>query len=373
MKISVKKEIFAEALTSVSRAVPSQSPIKEITGILLSAKGGVITLTGYDLSMGIVCSLEGEVIEEGTIIIPSILPDIIRRGYGEDVVVEQKESEPVITVKCGNSDFELFGFEAQGYPELPLITEGVEIEFSQAVLRRLIRQTVYAVSSSEVRPVQQGVLFEIDEGKLTMVALDGFRMAVSREKTVCTEKMKFVVPGKTLNELARMLSDSDTVKLSVGKTHARFELNGCVVCTRLITQGDFINYKSIIPNSYNTSVKVKTRELIDGVERVSLLVDAQTGKKVKSSIIVRFADNTITLGCITMAGKAQDKVACEITGNEIEIGINNAFILDALRASECDEVVLRMTTTFAAIKILPPDEEEFTFLVMPVRTRNEEQ
>lgn len=374
MNFECKKAVLLEALLRVHRAVPAQSAIKELAGILITAKNGVVTLTGYDLSIGIVCcvSEDVDIIEEGSIVAPSVITDIIRRSNDEQVNIKVKD-DTVILIKNKNSEYELFGMEAKVYPELPFFEKDSGFEVAQAVLRRMIRQTVYAVSTSEARPVQQGVLFERDEDSFTMAALDGFRMAVCKEKISAGTREKFIVPGRTLGEVLRVLTDNGVVGVSVGKSYASFDVNGCMIYTRLITQGDFINYKSIIPTSYNTSVTVKTRELIEAVERVSLLVDSQTGKKIKNSIVARFSENVITLGCVTMAGKAQDRIACEIKGNDIEVGINNTYLLDSLRAAECDEIIIRMTTTFAAIKLVPPNEEDFIFLVMPIRTRNEEQ
>jgi len=371
VKIICNKEVLLEALSKVFRAVPAQSPIKETTGVFVCGKKGIVTLTGYDLSIGVVCDIEGDVVEEGSIIIPPPFLEIVRRLTGEDITISVGEDN-VILIESGFTKFDLFGLPADGYPELPIFSDEFAFELPQAILRRLIRQTVYAVSQTEARPVQQGVLFELENGILTLVALDGFRMAVSKENIGYEKTGKFVVPGRTLNEILRLLGDNDVVSLSVGKTHASFLLGGCKIYTRLITQGEFINYRSIIPTTYNTAVKINTRELIDSVEKVSLLVETQATKRAKNSIVVRFADNITALGCVTMAGKAQDKINCEITGNDIEVGINNSYILDALRAAECDEVVLRLTTTFAAIKIVPPDGDSFTFLVMPVRTKNED-
>lgn len=371
MKVICNKEVLLEALSKVSRAVPAQSPIKETTGVLVCGKKDAVTLTGYDLSIGIVCDIQSDVVEEGSVIIPPPFLEIVRRSGGPDITISVGEDN-MILIESGYTKFDLFGLTAEGYPELPIFSDEFSLELPQAVLRRLIRQTVFAVSQTEARPVQQGVLFELDKGVLTMVALDGFRMAVSKENIGYDKSGKFVIPGKTLNEILRMLGDNDVVSLAVGKTHASFVINGCKIYTRLITQGEFINYKSIIPTTYNTAVKINTRALIESVEKVSLLVETQASRRSKNSIVVRFADNVTSLGCVTMAGKAQDKINCEITGNDIEVGVNNSYILDALRAAECDEVVLRLTTTFAAIKIVPPADESFSFLVMPVRSKNED-
>jgi len=371
VKIICNKEILLEALAKVFRAVPTQSAIKETTGVLVCGKKDTVTLTGYDLSMGIVCELNGDIIEEGSIIIPPPFLEIVRRSSGEDITISVGEDN-MILIESGFTKFDLFGLSANGYPELPIFKDEFTFDLPQAILRRMIRQTVFAVSQTEARPVQQGVLFELENGLLTMVALDGFRMAISKEKVGYLKNGKFVIPGKTLNEILRILNENDVVSLSIGKTHAAFLINGCKIYTRLITQGEFINYKSIIPTTYNTAVKINTRALIESVEKVSLLVETQATKRAKNSIVVRFADNITALGCVTMAGKAQDKISCEITGNDIEVGINNSYILDALRAAEFDEVVIRLTSTFAAIKIVPPSDDSFTFLVMPVRTKNED-
>ena len=371
MKITCESSKLAEALQKVSRAVPSQSAIKETTGVKVTAAEGKVTLTGYDLTMGIVCEIDAEVSQSGSIIIPSPFNDIVRKVTGQTVTITADESN-MVYIDSGNAKFNLFGYPADNYPELPVFANNVMLELPQAVLRRLVRQSVFAVAVVEGKPVQQGVLFEIENNVLTLAALDGYRMAVSSENIEYDGDAKFVVPGKTLNELLRMLDEVGVVKICAGKTHAMFFVDDCKIYTRLITQGEFVMYRNIIPTSCNTTVRINTRAFIESVEKVALLVDSQMAKKVKSSIIVKFGDNETSLSCSTLAGKAEDKIDCKTTGAEMEVGINNIFILDALRAADCDEVVIKLTSAFAAIRVTPPEGDNFTFLIMPVRTRSDD-
>lgn len=370
MKVSCDKYLLYDAIVKTHRAVPAQSTVNEVLGLLVTAEEGSLVLTGYDLTMGITCRIEADVEEKGSIVILDPFPEIVRRFTGSTVEISTVGNN--INIRSGLTEYNLFGLEAEGFPELPVMNPDLTMEIPQTVFRRMINQTVFSVSSSEGRPVQQGVLFETEDGKLTMAALDGYRMAVAEEHIGYDEKAKFIVPGKTLREIQKFLGDRDTAVLSAGKTHAVFEIEGCKIYTRLITQGEFISYRAIIPSACNTRVRVKTRDLIDGFEKVSLMVDAQPVRKVRNSIIVKFGEDVIDLSCTNISGKAQDKVACESDGSEIELGINNVYMLEALRAADCDEVEIQLTNTFSAIKIVPAEGEAFVFLVMPVRARSDE-
>jgi len=370
MRIECNREELLNALLKVSRAVVAQSPLKEITGVLVRTDGDRVTLTGYDLSFGIVCSIPCAVMEEGSVVIPPPFLDIVRKATGSTVRIS-KTDENIIAITCGNADYKLFGFQGENYPELPVFEEEHCFEIPVAALQRLIRQSVFCVSTAEGKPVQQGTLFEIDNGMILLVSQDGFRMAISKERINYLKNAKFIVPGKTLNEIARIIGENGVVKMSVGKNHCCLMTDSCVIYARLVTQGEYVNYKPIIPKDHSTLVRIKTREFLDCMERVAILVDGVGGKKLKNSVLAEFRRDELTLNCITMQGKAQDKIGCQKEGADIEIGINSSFMLDALRAADCDELCVRMNSPRSAIKLTPPEDESFIFLVMPVKANND--
>lgn len=370
MKIFCNREKLLAALAKTSRAVVAQSPLKEITGVLVKTEQDRVTLTGYDLSFGIVSGFGCDVMEPGSVVIPPPFLDIVRKSTGETVEIKKSE-ENIVEINCGNADYKLFGFNGDNYPELPVFENEHSFELPNAALLRLIRQSVFCVSAAEGKPVQQGTLFEIDDGTISLVSQDGFRMAISKEKVNYQKSAKFIVPGKTLVEISRIIGENGVVSITVGKSHCCFTTDDCKIYARLVTQGEYVNYKPIIPKDHTTLVKIKTREFLDCMERVAILVDGAGGKKLKNSVLAEFRREGLTLNCITMQGKAQDKIECKKEGVDIEIGINSSFMLDALRAADCDELVVRMNSPRSAIKLTPPGDESFIFLVMPVKANNE--
>ena len=370
MKIFCNREKLLAALLKVNRAVVAQSPLKEITGVLVKAEKDCVVLTGYDLSFGIVCSFECETKEEGSVVIPPPFLDIVRKATGETVEIKNTE-ENIVEINCGNADYKLFGFSGENYPELPVFEKDHVFEMPNAALLRMIRQSVFCVSTAEGKPVQQGTLFELEDGMISLVSQDGFRMAISKEKVTYNKSAKFIVPGKSLNEISRIIGENGVVNILVGRSHCCFETPDSKIYARLVTQGEYVNYKPIIPKEHSTLVRMKTRQFLDCMERVAILVDGVGGKKLKNSVLAEFRHEGLTLNCITMQGKAQDKIDCKKEGQDIEIGINSTFMLEALRAADCDELVVYMNSPRSAIKMTPPGDESFVFLVMPVKANND--
>lgn len=368
MKAVCNKEKLSEAIAKVSKAVSVRSTMPVLEGILFVCDKDIIRLTGYDLEMGIVAELEAEISEPGSVVLSSrLFADMIRR-MPDDRVSISCESNLFTTVTSGDSEFNILGLPAADFPELPIFQNEMDIQLPQNVLKRMIRQSIFAVSTSEAKPVQMGTLFHMEGGQLDFVSQDGYRMAVSRQKVDNISTARFIVPGKTLGEVMRLAGDTDeTLAITVGKKHAKFTLSGCEIYTRLITEGEFLDYNAIIPKAPPIRVKINTRNLMEAVERLSLLIS----EKVRTPVVAKFSQNTLGISCATAMGKAQDKLYCDINGGGLEIGFNNRYMLDALRAAETEEVMLEMSTPFASIKITPPEGESFVFLVMPVRTKGD--
>ena len=200
-----------------------------------------------------------------------------------------------------------------------------------------------------------------------MVSVDGYRLALRREKANIDHKMNFIVPGKTLSDLQRLLDDSDDpVNIQVSKKHIIFEIGPCVVISRLL-EGDFLNYRTAIPPDSSTTVSIQTRDLIDSIERTSLLIS----DRLRSPLKVAFGRNLIEISCSTTIGKAYDQAECSTEGAEVEMGFNNRYLLDALKASGCDKVKLEINGALSPMKIVPPEGDSFLFLVLPVRLKTD--
>ena len=367
MNIICDKTQLLEILSNVSKAVAARSSLAALEGILLRAEGDRLSLTGYDLDMGITSSMECTVREEGAIVLTArLFVDMIRRMTGETVSIASDE-KLMTTIRSGVSEFTILGLSAEEYPELPALTDADDVSIEQDKLRSMIEQTLFAIANNDSKPVHTGSLFEVSGEDITVVSVDGFRLALRREKILGDKELRFVVPGKTLSELAKMLGDGEEmVTLYVNRKHISFETGGYTIVSRLL-EGEFLDYKSAIPPASQTVVTVNTREMIAAIERTSLLIS----DRLKSPLRIHFGDGLIRMSCSTAIGRAYDEVPCKLEHDEVEMGFNNRYLLDALRASECDEVALIINGPLSPMKMVPLQGDSFLFLVLPVRLKAE--
>ena len=231
----------------------------------------------------------------------------------------------------------------------------------------MIRKTIFAVAVNDAKVIHTGIKFEIGNGEIKLVAVDGFRLAIRTEKIEYTgDPLSFVVPAKTLNEAVKLCEDTDTVSISVAKRHIIFEIGDYSIISRLL-DGEFLNYKEAIPKNVSTEVKVNVKMFIDSIERTSLLIS----DKLKSPLRCIFDENQIKISTVTSNGSANDKIPAVIDGSRTEIGFNNKYLLDALKVCDCDEVKVTLNGPLSPITVTPPDGDAFLFLVLPVRLKNE--
>lgn len=369
MKMVCNRGELVTAVFNVQRAVASKSLVSALEGILLEIKRDSVKLTGYDLEIGITTVLEAKSDEEKTFVLDArLFGDMIKRMPDEFVTIECDEKLTTV-IRSGKVEYAVNAIPADEYPEMPVIQDGSSISMSKEILKSMIKQTIFAVDNqvNSSRPIYTGTLFEFSKDSIRLVSVDGCRLAMRTEPVRCNEQMSFVIPGKTLNEILKLLNEEETqISIAVGKRHIIFDIDGYNVVSRLL-EGDFLDYNAAIPATGNTQVIVKTRDLIESVERVSLLIN----ERVKSPVRCIIDENMIKVSCISTIGKAYDELEAKIDGGKIEIGFNNKLLLDALRASECDEVRIELNDALSPMKILPLDGEEFLFLVLPVRLKNE--
>jgi len=367
VKITCDKQELSAAIGSVSLAVSPKSSMQSLEGILLKARSGRLYLTGYDLELGISTSVEARVMEEGEVVLSArLFSDIVRRLPG-DVVTLACNDKMLTEIKCGTAEYTLLGISAGEFPELPALTETVAVSLPQNTLASMIQQTLFAVATTDSKPVHTGSLFELEDNLVTIVSVDGYRLALRRERANVGRTMSFIVPGKTLGDLLKLLGDcDDPVGIQVSKKHIVFEIGACMVVSRLL-EGDFLNYKSSIPQGGSTSVVINTREFTDSIERTSLLIS----DRLRSPLRVQFGADQIQISCSTTIGKASDQVGCKTQGPAVEMGFNNRYLLDALKAAGCDQVKLEISGALSPMVVVPCEGDSFLFLVLPVRLKTE--
>ncbi len=368
MKFICEKEPLVEAVSNVARATSAKSPIPALEGILLSAKDGQLQLTGYDLELGIVTTIEAKTEQTGQLILSAkLLQDIIRRIPADTVCISSDESN-LATIHGGVSEFTIPGLDAEEYPELPNFEQESDLVLKQGALKSMIDQTLFAIATSDSKPVHTGSLFDVKDSCVTLVSVDGYRLALRREPIVSDQTTRFVVPGKTLSEISKLLrNEDDEAYLAISQKHIVFRIGGYYVVSRLL-EGEFLDYNAAIPKVSKTTVKVNTRSLTDAVERTSLLIS----DRLRSPIRLAVMENKVQLNCSTSMGKAHDEVECEMSGEPVSMGFNNKYLLDALKASDCDMVKLEINGALSPMRILPLEGESFLFLVLPVRVKNDD-
>ena len=367
MKITCIRTELVSSISNVSRAVSTKSTIPALEGVLLKAYNGKLNISGYNLEIGITTDMEATIIEEGEIVLSAkLFLDIVRK-LPQEIVSIETDDRMVTYITCGQVDYQIVGMSSVEYPDLPNFekTDGVSIEAK--VLKDMIRQTVYAVSENTAKPIYTGSLYELSEGTLTIVAIDGFRMAVRKEQTDCDSETAFVVPGKTQLEVLKLITDDEEkVELIIGQRHITFKINSYKVISRLI-EGTFIDYKSTITSEEKTMLVINTRKMIDSVERMSLL----NNERVQSPVRCKFNNNRIHLSCASAVGRANDVIDNDIIGDDVEIGFNNRYMLDALRNTDTDEVKMILNGSVSPIVIKPVQGDSFLSIVVPMRLANE--
>lgn len=368
MKFSCNTDLLSKAIANVSLAVSPKSNLTALEGILVQAHANVITLMGYNLELGITTSIPATIEETGEVIIPAkLFSEIIRKTESEEISI-YADSRFLVEIKAGVSQFTILGMSPLEFPELPNVGEDTAIlKLPQNTLRSMISQTIFAVATTDAKPVHTGCLFNLEKNQITVVAVDGFRLALRKENIQVEEPIKFIVPGKNLADLLKLLDDSDDLlELQISKRHILFTTEQYSVISRLL-EGDFLDYIAAIPKEISTTVEINTRSMINSIERTALLIS----DRLKSPLRIEFGDNLVKMSCSTTIGKAYDECSCNSQGPQTEMGFNNRYLMDALRNADTDIVRLEISGPLSPMKVLPPEGDQFLFLVLPMRLKNE--
>lgn len=367
MKFTCEKAVLSEAISVCIHAVATKSTISVLEGLLLTAND-TLTLCGYNFKTGIKKSISADITETGSIVLNAkIFNDIVRKLPDSTVEITCDEHF-MTTIRCGMSEFNLIGASPEEFPELPDVEKNDGIALSCRLLRSMIDHTVFAVSDNENKPIHTGSLFEIQDNKLTVVSVDGYRLAMSQEEiqNESDRQLSFVAPGETLKEVSRILPDSDEELIHIypERKHALFEIDGTLITTRLL-EGEFLNYRNAIPNDCTIKLEIDVKSVINCVERVSLIIS----ERLKNPVRCCFEDESLKISCITSLGRAYDECPIPHCPEKIEIGFNNRYLLDALRACPEEKVMLELKSSLNPCVIRPVEGEKFLYLVLPVRLK----
>lgn len=363
MKFTCETSHLCSAVSNVQRAVTTKSSLATLEGILIRTNGNEIILSGYDLELAMKTKIPADISTEGcTVINAKILSEILRKLPGDKVTIEISDNNRAL-INSGTSEFSIIALDANEYPELPSLEDEKEVKIPCDVLKSMISQTIYAVSTIDERPIYKGILFEIEENTLRLVSADGCRLAIRKEDINTNQNIHFVVPSKALQEILKLIGEDDDgdAVINVGKRHISFVVGEFEIITRLL-EGEFLNYNSIIPQGEETVVITETRDFLNIIERISLIIT----DRLKSPVRCTFKEGQVFMRCSTIMGKASDFLDCDITGENQEIGFNAKFFTDALRAVDTDKIKIIMNGAKSPIKILPMEGDSFLFIVVPV-------
>lgn len=370
MIFSCDLRLLSEVVNNVSLAVTSKSNVPVLEGILLNCKDETLTLTGYDLEIGILRSIQVNIEEEGSIVLNAqLFGEMLRKMRGPEVTIStDKKFMAVIT--DDETKYNILGISAEDYPSTPSFSKEGSFSISDQTLRKMINQTIFSAAQNQLQnPILNGSLFEMTDGTFKVVAVDGYRVAIYKTTVDSNTSLSFVVPIKTLNEITKLLSDDDEeriTKISVSKQHVVFEIGDYYIISRLL-EGKYIDYHIAFPKDISTEIIINAKDLCRSIERVSILINIKNNTPIKMSAM----DGEIRLRCESTLGEGADRFAVNIKGEDVKIAFNNRYLIEALKHCEDDEVKISFNGSIQPIKITPKDGEDYIFIILPVRLKTD--
>lgn len=363
MKLICSKSNLLHGVNIVSKAVPTRTTMAILECILIDASANEIKLTANDMELGIETKIEGEIAERGIIALDAkIFSEIVRKLPDSDVVIETDYNFKT-TITCEKAKFNIVGKSGDDFSYIPFIERNECISISQFTLKEVIRQTIFSIADNDNNKLMTGELFEIEENQLKVVSLDGHRISIRNiELKNNYDHKKVVVPGKTLQEVSKILPGSaeEEVNIFLSENHIVFEFDDTTVVSRLI-EGEYFKIEQMLSSDYDTKVKINKRELLDCIDRATLLVKEGD----KKPIIMNITDGNMELKINSFIGSMNEDIDITKEGKDILIGFNPKFFIDALRVIDEEEVSLYMVNPKAPC-FIKDDEGKFIYLILPV-------
>ena len=366
MKFSCSQQILSKALNTVSKAVTSKTTIPVLKGILMEAtKEGTLILSASDLDVSIEKTITEVSVEEAgsAVVLSKLFTDIIRKLPNEEIKIELLDQ--TIMIKAPGSEFTVVGLSAEEFPNISAIKELERLNIEKELFKNLIRKSAFCASIDESKGIITGVLFELDQENIRVVALDGFRMAIITEAMKNESSQKIIIPAKILQEIYKIIAElegEEDLIFILGEKKAIIEMENLKIVLRLL-DGDFIKYKDIMPKESKCVVKALRKDLFESIERAALLSKEGKNNLIKLSIL----EDSLTITSRSDEGTVREEARIERTGEDLEIGFNAKYLLDVLKVLEEEEVVLEMNTSVKPCLIKPVSGEQFAYLVLPVR------
>ena len=366
MIFSVERQMLLDAVSRLQRVVGAKTSMPVLEGILISAEQGKVTLISYNLEMGMKKEIYAKCDEAGDVVINArLLSDILRRMNGPQVEISS-DNRLNCHIKCGEATFDIMGMAAEDFPEMPTVGNAGTVIVDGNVLSEMVRGTFFATAQNEgAKPVLTGINVSVEDGVIQFVAIDGYRLAIRKHKVDISDDFSFIISGKAIGEAVKLIDEeTEKVEINVGERLISFSINGYEFISRLF-EGDFVNYQKTIPLEHKQRVVVNTRELINTIERVSLLISESFSTPVRCY----FNELNVVFTCATSMGRATETFNTRVEGDSFEIGLNSRYLLEALKAAETEQVQILFNGPNAGVLIEPLEGEDFKYMIMPMRLR----
>lgn len=363
MKIVCQKSELLKSVNIVMKAVPSKTTMPILECILIDATMGEIKFTTNDMELGIETVVTGNILEKGKIALDARLFSEIIRKLPENEVTITTDEKLQAQIICEKAQFSISGKDGEDYPYLPFVEKDNSICISQFTLKEIIKQTIFSIAQNENNRMMTGELFEINENILKVVSLDGHRISIRKiELKENYEKKKIVVPGKTLIEISKILSGEteDMVSIYFTKNHILFEFDNTIAVSRLI-EGEYFRIEQMLSSDYETKIKINKKELLNCIDRATLLVKEGD----KKPIIIGIDDTNMELKINSQIGSMNEQIFIEKEGKDILIGFNPRFLMDALRVIDDETITIYLVNPKAPC-FIRDDTESYIYLILPV-------
>jgi DNA polymerase III subunit beta len=363
VKVTCAKDELTQALSLVGRAVSTRATVQVLGGVLLRAADGQMQLSATDMEISLRLSVEAQVEGDGAVVAPGrLLVDLARLLPESEVVLEHRPEQGVLEITSGPANFKLNTYSAEDFPKLPDVEGTQTFGVDSSAFLETVSRVARAASRDESRPVLTGVLVRFEGGKLIMAATDSYRMSVKETELAggTASELEAIVPARALTELTRIAQDSGELQIGVQENHVVFDAGGIWLTTRRI-DGQFPNYKQLLPETFEHEVALPREEFLEVVRRASVMAQRN------SPLRLRFAEGEVTVSAQTQdVGEAKESLPVPFTGEPLEIGFNPDFLRDGLESVESDEVALRLISPLRP-GLLHSDDESFSYLIMPIR------
>ena len=382
MKIVFNRQEISNKIAPLMSVVSGKSTLSAVEGILIEANSpDCCTLTAFDLEKGIKITVDADVIEQGSYIINAQkFNQTLRVMNGEEITLTVDNKLGVV-FECGKSSHRTGALKAEEFPEIPDLQSEKGFIVNQAQFKKMLSKVSYAMGVNEPRPVLNGCFIKTEEGKINVVACDGFKLAVCAAESELKKlensdrgvEFSFIVPVKSVNEIIKLLSDDedDTVTVYMSHKNMVIAFEGLTFFTRLIV-GEFVDYNRIIIKNHKIEVKASKQELLAALEKASLITEERIAGSVRSHVRVEVCENILKVSAVSSAGSIYDELNVEHSGDDISIAFNNRFLIDSIRACRSETIKLSMSSPLMGINIEPCDDEVGSelFMLLPVRTRD---